>query len=62
MTLATCSHGEPMGQGCYRCHQMAESIRGEAGDERPPAPTHEEAELRRSSRWPEFIRRLGARR
>lgn len=62
MSLDTCSHGVTMGAGCYRCQQMAESIRGEAGDERPPSPTIEETDLRRGSRWPEFIRRMGGRR
>lgn len=35
---------------------MARAIRGEAQDDHPPAETHEEAELRRGSRWPEYLR------
>ena len=56
MTIRTCGHGNLLGTGCTRCDQMQQAIRGEEGDDVPPAETHEEAELRRGSRWPEYLR------
>ena len=55
MTLRTCGHGNLLGTGCHRCDQMQQAIRGEAGDERPPEPTREEIDMRRGSRWPEYL-------
>ena len=54
--MGYCSHGQLLGTTCYRCVEMRRAIEGDDGDTFAPEPTLEEQELRRGSRWPEYLR------
>lgn len=56
MTLRRCGHGQLLGTRCPRCDDMRRAIEGDDADTFAPEPTLDELNLRRESRWPEFLR------
>jgi len=54
--LSHCSHGTILGTRCPRCDDMRRAIEGDDADTFAPEPTLDEINLRRESRWPEFLR------